>query len=88
MMATEEEWAGARARARRVASLMALVGTVVVAALGAPAAYLTNLTASGGARYPVMVGWLALLMAPAVFVMTRRALLEQGKTDAVVAEYG
>ena len=86
MMATEEEWAGARARARRVASLMALVGTVVVAALGAPAAYLTNLTASGGARYPVMVGWLALLIAPAVVAVTRRGLREQAKTDAVVAD--
>ena len=43
MMATEEEWAGARARSRRVANIIALVGTVVVAALAFPAAYLTEL---------------------------------------------
>src|SRR5664279_2544267 len=85
-MATEEEWDSARARSRRVANLIALVGTVLVAALGFPAAYLADLTSSGGLRYLVTVGWLALLMAPAVIGMTRRALREQVKTDAVVAE--
>ena len=85
-MATEEEWDSARARSRRVANLIALVGTVLVAALGFPAAYLADLTSSGGLRYLVTVGWLALLMAPAVIGMTRRALREQAKTDAVVAE--
>jgi hypothetical protein len=76
----------ARAHSRRVADLIALVGTVLVAALGFPAAYLADLTASGGLRYLVTVGWLALLMAPAVVGMTRRALREQVKTDGVVAE--
>lgn len=85
-MATEEEWDNARARSRRVANLTALVGTVLVAALGFPAAYLADRTASGSLRYLVTVGWLALLMAPAVVGMTRRALREQVKTDGVVAE--
>ena len=85
-MATEEEWDSARARSRRVANLIALVGTVLVAALGFPAAYLADLTSSGGLRYLVTVGWLALLMGPAVIGMTRRAMREQVKTDAVVAE--
>ncbi len=84
MIATEDEWVGARARARRGDVRSALVGLVLVAALGFPAVYLADLTASGVARYPVTAGWLALLMAPVVLTLARRGLKEQAETDAVV----
>ncbi len=85
-MVTEEDWDAARARSRRVATITALLGTALVAALGFPAAYLADLTAPDGLRYLVTVGWLALLMAPAVVAMTHRALREQVRSDGVVAE--
>jgi diguanylate cyclase (GGDEF)-like protein len=84
-MVTEDDWGLARKRSRRVVALSGATGIVLVAALGVPAVYLTSLTASGVARYPVMAGWLVLLMTPMVVVLARRSLQEQEKSDAVVA---
>ena len=52
-MTTEDEWAQARQRSRRVFLLSGVGGLVLISALAFPAVYLTGLTASGGARYPV-----------------------------------
>jgi hypothetical protein len=84
-MATEGEWALARQRSRRLFLLSGVVGLLLFAALAIPAVYLTTLTVSGGARYPVTAAWLAVLMAPVVALLLRRNITEQGSTDAVVA---
>ena len=77
--------AQARQRSRRLIILSAAGGLLLVAALAIPAVYLTTLTVSGGARYPVTAAWLAVLMAPIVALLLRRNITEQDSTDAVVA---
>ena len=84
-MATEGEWAQARQRSRRLLILSGVGGSLLVAALAIPAVYLTTLTSSGGARYPVTAAWLAVLIAPQVAFLLRRVITEQDSTDAVVA---
>jgi len=84
-MTTEDEWAQARQRSRRVFLLSGVGGLVLISALAFPAVYLTGLTASGGARYPVTAAWLAVLMAPVVALLLRRNIKEQDSTDTVVA---
>jgi diguanylate cyclase (GGDEF)-like protein len=84
-MLTEDEWDASRQRSRRRAVLTSVAGVVLIAALGFPAVYLTTITASGDARYPVTVAWLAVLMTPVVAALARYGLNQQGKTDAVLA---
>jgi diguanylate cyclase (GGDEF)-like protein len=83
-MVTEEDWSAARRRSRRVAVLIGSLGTVLVPTLAFPAVYLTSLTTSGVARYPVTILWLALLMAPIVALAVHRGLQAQERSDAVV----
>jgi diguanylate cyclase (GGDEF)-like protein len=84
-MVTEQDWDAARQRSRHAVVVSGTIGLIFAAALGVPAAYLAALTTSGGTRYPVTAGWLALLMAPMVWALCRRSMREQATSDEVVA---
>ncbi|QNK79370.1 diguanylate cyclase [Nakamurella sp. PAMC28650] len=84
-MTTEQEWAHARLRAKRVAILSGCGALMAAAVLGLPAVYLGSLTASGNARYPFTAGWLIVLMVPVVVAVLRLNIKQQSTTDAVVA---
>ena len=82
-MATEQEWAAARRRARRAARRNALAGLVAVTVLGFPAVLVADLGSSGAVPYLVTGGWLTLMLAPVL--VARRNLQEQARTDTIVA---
>ena len=85
VVVTEEDWQAERARARRVAMISSALGFLFIPSLGFVALLLTSLTTSGTARYPVTVGWMLLLFAPATYGMVRASLKQQQKSDDVVA---
>lgn len=82
-MATEQEWAAARRRARRAARRNAFAGLVAVTVLGFPAVLVADLSSSGPVPYLVTGGWLILMLAPVL--VARRNLEEQDRTDTIVA---
>lgn len=82
---TEEQWQAERARARRIAFVSSALGFVMVPGLGLVGLLLTDATASGSARYPVLVAWLLALFTPMTFGMVRASLVQQRKSDDVVA---
>lgn len=84
LVVSEEQWEAERARARRIAHVSSVLGFFFIPALILPALYLTNVTAAGAARYPVLAAWMFLFLAPSTFVMVRSSLVQQGKSDDVV----
>ena len=82
---TEDDWDAARSRNRRTAYLSCVIGVIVGPLIGILAVYLTALFATGGARYPVMGLWMAVLVAPMAIVMSLRSVKEQEKSDSVIA---
>jgi diguanylate cyclase (GGDEF)-like protein len=80
-----EEWRQAREHTKRATYAAAAVGLLFVSALAPLALYLATFVASGGARYPVAVGWLAALVAPVVVYLARRLVREQARSDDVIA---
>jgi len=82
---TEDDWTAARSRNRRIAYLSCVIGVIVGPLIGILAVYLTALFATGGARYPVMGLWMAVLVAPMAIVMSLRSVKEQEKSDGVIA---
>jgi diguanylate cyclase (GGDEF)-like protein len=82
---TEEQWQAERTRARRVAFISSALGFLFVPSLGLVALLLTDATTSGVARYPVLVAWLLALFTPMTFGMVRASLVQQRKSDDVVA---
>jgi diguanylate cyclase (GGDEF)-like protein len=82
---TEEQWQAERERARRIALISSALGFLLVPGLGLLGLLLTDATASGSARYPVLVAWLLALFTPMTFGMVRASLVQQRKSDDVVA---
>ena len=85
VMVTEEQWQAERARARRVALVSSALGFLLVPSLGLLALLLTDASVSGTARYPALVGWMLVLFTPMTFGMVRTSLVQQRKSDDVVA---
>jgi diguanylate cyclase (GGDEF)-like protein len=82
---TEEQWEAERARARRIALVSSALGFLLVPSLGLIALLLTDATASGVARYPALVLWMLALFTPMTFMMVRSSLVQQRKSDDIVA---
>jgi diguanylate cyclase (GGDEF)-like protein len=85
LVVTEEQWEAERARARRIALISSALGFLLVPSLGFVALVLTNATSSGMARYPALVLWMLVLFAPSTFMMVRGSLVQQRKSDDIVA---
>ncbi len=85
VVVTEEQWQAERERARRIAFVSSALGFLLVPGLGLVGLLLTDATASGAARYPVLVAWLLALFTPMTFGMVRASLVQQRKSDDVVA---
>jgi diguanylate cyclase (GGDEF)-like protein len=84
LVVSEEQWEAERARARRIAHISSVLGFFFIPALIFPALYLTNVTAAGTARYPVLAAWMFLFLVPSTFAMVRSSLVQQRKSDDVV----
>jgi diguanylate cyclase (GGDEF)-like protein len=82
---TEEQWHAERARTRRMAFISSALGFLLVPAVGLVGLLLTNVTAAGDARYPALAGWLFALCTPSTFAIVRSSLVQQRKSDDVVA---
>ena len=85
LVVTEEQWEAERARARRIALISSALGFLLVPSLGFVALLLTNATATGIARYPALVLWMLALFTPTTFMMVRGSLVQQRKSDDIVA---
>src|SRR5207253_2400389 len=85
VVVTEEQWQAERARTRRLAFLSSGLGFLLVPGVGLIGLLLTDATASGTARYPVLAGWLFALCTPSTFALVRTSLVQQRKSDDVVA---
>jgi diguanylate cyclase (GGDEF)-like protein len=81
---TEADWNDERARTKRVAQMSLLVIGLFVPALSLTAFLLTHATATGTIRYPVMLGWMFLLMLPLNYLIFRMNIRQQAKSDHVV----
>ncbi len=82
---TEDDWSNARVQTRRALYVAVAIGVVVGPLLGVLAVYLTSLTASGAARYPVDALWMAAFVAPMAVALSVRSAREQDKSDGVIA---
>jgi diguanylate cyclase (GGDEF)-like protein len=82
---TEEQWQAERARARRMAFVSSALGFLLIPGVGLIGLLLTNATASGTARYPVLAAWLFGLCTPSTAAIVRSSMVQQRKSDDVVA---
>ncbi len=83
--ATEEQWHAERVRTKRFAMLSAVLGFLLVPALGLVAILIANATADGSARYPSIALWLFILFTPGTAWMVRANMKQHDKSDAIVA---
>ena len=82
---TEDDWRTARSRARRSGYLGAVAGVLLGGLLVLLTVFLTTLTTSGDARYPVTFVWFAVLAAPLAAALVARGFKQQEKSDGVIA---
>jgi len=82
---TEDDWSTARSRARRSGYLGAVAGVLLGGLLVLLTVFLTTLTASGSARYPMSFVWFAVLAAPLATALVVRGFKQQEKSDGVIA---
>ena len=82
---TEDDWSTARSRARRSGFIGGVAGILGGGLLVLLTVFLTSLTASGSARYPVTFAWFALFATPMVIGLVVRGFKEQAKSDGVIA---
>jgi diguanylate cyclase (GGDEF)-like protein len=82
---TEDDWSTARARTRRSGYMSGVAGVLLGGILVLLTVFLTTLTASGAARYPVAFAWFAVLAAPLVIALVLRGFKQQEKSDGVIA---
>ena len=82
---TEEDWRSARSRTRRASYVGAGIGIIVGPLIGLLAVYLTMLTASGSARWPVTALWMVVLVAPLAIILSNTAVKQQERSDGVIA---
>lgn len=82
---TEEQWQAERARTRQMAFISSALGFLLVPAVGLLGLFLADVTASGNARYPALAAWLFALCTPSTFAIVRSSMVQQRKSDDVVA---
>ncbi len=82
---TEDDWSSARNRTRRASYVGMGIGVLVGPMIGLLAVFLTSLTATGVARYPVTALWMVVLVAPLAVGLGLRSVKEQERSDGVIA---
>ncbi|MEX1007839.1 MAG: sensor domain-containing diguanylate cyclase [Acidimicrobiia bacterium] len=78
--ATEAEWGEAQAMAERLAGVYALAGTALAVGLSMVAAFVATVVVSGGDRYLVVGGLMALFAAPVATAMSFSSVKQQQRS--------
>ncbi len=81
---TEADWARERERTQRTGRLSILIVCVVFPAASLAALWLTVHTVTGPWRYPVLGGWVFVLLIPMNYLLFRANSLQQHKSDRVI----
>jgi len=80
----QADWEVAQAKVRRLKYLIMVIAAAVLPALALPATLLARALSVGSSRSFAVVGWDALLLLPAIYLVLRISISQQRRTDTLI----